>query len=86
MNQRQHGLSLLGVSVYSVPQAPALKRCAIMALYLGNNAMGDQGVASLADGLSHARGLQILHLNDNEVRQHTYRAITRWRPLWVLPP
>lgn len=28
--------------------------------------MGDAGVTSLADGLGHARGLQKLHLNDNE--------------------
>lgn len=39
-----------------------------MALYLGNNAMGDKGIAALADGLRHARGLQKLHVNDNEVR------------------
>lgn len=50
------------------PQAPALRSCVIVALYLGNNAMGDKGVTFLADGLKHARGLQKLHLNDNEVR------------------
>ena len=49
-------------------QAPALKTCVISALYLGNNAIGDEGVACMADGLSHARGLQELHLNNNEAR------------------
>lgn len=49
------------------PQAPALKSCMIVALHLGNNAMGDKGITALADGLRHARGLQKLHLNDNEV-------------------
>lgn len=38
-----------------------------MALYLGNNAMGDTGITALADGLRFARGLQKLHVNDNEV-------------------
>lgn len=47
-------------------QAPALKRCVIVALHLGNNAMGDKGITALAEGLRHARGLQKLHLNDNE--------------------
>lgn len=37
-----------------------------MALFLGNNAIGDKGAEALADGLRHARGLQELHLNDNE--------------------
>lgn len=49
-------------------QVPALKRCVIVALHLGNNAMGDKGITVLADGLKHARGLQKLHLNDNEAR------------------
>lgn len=56
------------VRVPPQPQAPALKDCVIVALHLGNNALGDKGLTSLADGLRHARGLQKLHLNDNEVR------------------
>lgn len=48
------------------PQAPALRSCVIVALHLGNNAIGDKGIVALADGLRHARGLQKLHLNDNE--------------------
>lgn len=48
-------------------KVPALKQCAIVALFLGNNALGDNGVTALASGLAHAGGLQELHLNDNEV-------------------
>lgn len=33
--------------------------------------MGDQGVTFLAEALSHARGLQKLHLNDNEASIET---------------
>lgn len=63
---------------------PALKSCVIVALYLGNNAMGDQGITALADGLACARGLQKLHLNDNEVSQKLctlYVARRGWRCL-----
>ncbi|CAM9692841.1 unnamed protein product, partial [Hapterophycus canaliculatus] len=69
--------------------APTLKSCVIVALYLGNNAMGDKGVTFLADGLSHARGLQKLHLNDNEARIEItdvgcHRLATALGPLEVL--
>lgn len=50
----------------TVVKVPALKQCVIVALFLGNNAVGDQGADALAEGLRHAKGLQELHLNDNE--------------------
>eukprot|EP00903_Cladosiphon_okamuranus_P014760 g13677.t1 len=60
-------LSSQGIGAAGASQlAPALKRCVIVALHLGNNAMGDKGITALTDGLKHARGLQKLHLNDNE--------------------
>lgn len=54
-------------TLYPVLKAPALKQCVIVNLFLGNNAIGDEGVTTLADSLTHARGLQELYLNDNEV-------------------
>ncbi|CAM9333209.1 unnamed protein product [Ectocarpus fasciculatus] len=61
-------LSSQGIGAAGAQQlAPALKDCVIVALHLGNNALGDKGLISLADGLRHARGLQKLHLNDNEI-------------------
>lgn len=47
-------------------KVPALKQCVIVKLFLGGNAIGDHGATSLANGLTHASGLQELHLNDNE--------------------
>lgn len=61
---RVHGF--YNLSICPTSQAPALKSCVIVALHLGNNAIGDKGITALADGLRHARGLQKLHLNDNE--------------------
>lgn len=65
---------------------PALKSCVIVALYLGNNSMGDKGVTSLADGLRHARGLQTLHLNDNEASSETCNALRSFSSYGSLMP
>ncbi|CAM9585290.1 unnamed protein product, partial [Laminaria digitata] len=64
--------------------APALKTCVIVALYLGGNAIGDEGVASMAGGLTHARGLQKLHLNNNEARGGCHKLTNALGPLKVL--
>ncbi|CAN0155658.1 unnamed protein product [Scytosiphon promiscuus] len=69
LTMRAINLSSQGIGAAGAQRlAPALKRCVVVFLYLGNNAMGDKGVTLLADGLRHARGLQKLHLNDNEAR------------------
>lgn len=51
-----------------------------MALYLGNNAMGDKGINALAEGLRFARGLQRLHVNDNEVNHKEGEQPKKRRP------
>ncbi|CAM9253696.1 unnamed protein product, partial [Ectocarpus sp. 4 AP-2014] len=79
-------LSSQGIGAAGAQQlAPALKDCVIVALHLGNNALGDKGLCSLADGLRHARGLQKLHLNNNEITDvGCHRLANALGPLKVL--